>query len=83
MFGLHDRGVLAPGMKADINLIDYENLRFGRPEVVYDLPANGRRLLQRAEGYAATIASGEVIAEDGVPTGAMPVKLIRGPQSTP
>ena len=81
LFGLDDRGVLAPGYRADVNLIDFEGLRLTPPEMVFDLPANGRRLVQRASGYRATIAHGEVIYEDGEPTGALPGRLIRGPQS--
>ena len=76
--GLHDRGVLAPGMRADLNLIDHDRLRLGAPEIVYDLPAGGRRLMQRAEGYAATIVAGEIVRRDGVPTGALPGRLVRG-----
>jgi len=81
LYGLADRGLLAPGMKADVNLIDFDNLRMGAPEMVYDLPAAGRRLIQRVAGYKYTIASGEVIFQDGEASGAMPGKLIRGPQS--
>ena len=76
--GLHDRGVLAPGMRADLNLIDHDRLRLGAPEIVYDLPAGGRRLMQRAEGYTATIVAGEVVRRDGIPTGALPGRLVRG-----
>ncbi len=79
-FGLLDRGLLKPGLKADVNLIDYDKLNFAAPEVVYDLPAGGRRLIQRAQGYAATVVSGQVITENGTPTGALPGKLLRGPQ---
>ena len=82
-YGLHDRGLLAPGMKADINIIDFENLKIERPRLVYDLPANGRRLVQGAQGYVATIVNGEVIYENGEPTGALPGKLIRGAQAAP
>jgi N-acyl-D-amino-acid deacylase len=78
LFGLGDRGLLAPGMKADINLIDYEGLRLGHPSMAYDLPAGGRRLVQRAEGYVATIASGQTILEQGEPTGSLPGRLLRG-----
>lgn len=78
--GLEDRGTLEPGMKADINVIDYENLRMLAPEVRYDLPAGGRRIFQGAQGYKYTIVSGEVIMHDGVETDAMPGKLIRGTQ---
>jgi N-acyl-D-amino-acid deacylase len=77
LYGFNDRGVLAPGMKADINIIDFENLHLYAPEMVYDLPADGRRLIQRVKGYKATIASGQVIFENGVATGALPGKLIR------
>lgn len=77
-FGLLDRGILQEGMKADVNIIDYENLHFKRPEVLYDLPAGGRRLMQRAEGYVATICSGKIIREKGAFTGEMPGELIRG-----
>jgi len=83
LYGLHDRGTLAPGMKADLNLIDFENLKITAPHMVFDLPANGRRLIQKAEGYRATIVSGKVTFENGEPTGEMPGKLIRGPQASP
>ena len=82
-FGLEDRGVLAPGMKADVNVIDLEALRIHTPEVVSDLPANGRRLVQKVDGYRYTICAGEVTYEDGKPTGALPGVLIRGPQPAP
>jgi N-acyl-D-aspartate/D-glutamate deacylase len=81
--GLHDRGVLAPGYRADVNLIDFDRLRLHRPEVVHDLPAGGRRLVQRADGYRATIVAGEVTWEDGEHTGALPGRLVRGPQPAP
>lgn len=81
--GLEDRGTLEVGMKADINLIDYEQLKVLAPEVIYDLPAGGRRMFQAAEGYRATIVSGEVVMADGVETGARPGKLIRGAQPAP
>ncbi|HEY4123016.1 MAG TPA: amidohydrolase family protein [Rhizomicrobium sp.] len=79
--GLHDRGVLAPGMKADINVIDFDSLKVESPVMAFDLPAGGKRLLQRAQGYEATIVSGEIIYRDGKPTGALPGKLVRGPQN--
>ena len=79
-FGLMDRGVLAPGYKADVNLIDYENLSLQQPRVAHDLPAGGRRLLQRAQGYVATVCSGEVIVDNGVCTDQLPGRLIRGAQ---
>ncbi|MFM7785468.1 MAG: N-acyl-D-amino-acid deacylase family protein, partial [Gammaproteobacteria bacterium] len=81
--GLLDRGVLRPGMKADINLIDLEALRLETPQVIYDLPAGGRRVFQGAEGYVATIVNGEAIYERGQPTGAMPGRLVRGSQPEP
>jgi N-acyl-D-aspartate/D-glutamate deacylase len=80
LFGLGDRGALAPGLRADVNVIDFENLRIAPPEVVFDLPANGRRMVQHASGYRMTIQSGQVIYEDGKPTGPLPGKLLRGPQ---
>ena len=81
--GLLDRGVLAPGYKADLNLIDFDRLRTRRPEMRFDLPAGGKRLLQRAEGYVATIVSGEVVYEGGEHTGALPGRLVRGAQPAP
>ncbi len=78
--GLRDRGVVAPGYKADINVIDFDRLRLHAPEVVHDLPGGGRRLVQRADGYAATIVSGKLVYRDGVPTGELPGRLVRGPQ---
>jgi N-acyl-D-aspartate/D-glutamate deacylase len=80
--GLGDRGVLAAGKKADVNLIDYDRLSYEAPHVAYDLPAGGKRLLQRAKGYAATIVSGAVTYRDGEATGALPGRLVRG-QPTP
>lgn len=80
-YGMKDRGVLAPGMKADVNVIDLDALHIHAPEMVYDLPAAGRRLVQRVDGYCYTICSGEITYEDGKPTGALPGKLVRGPQS--
>jgi N-acyl-D-aspartate/D-glutamate deacylase len=73
--------MLAPGMKADVNLIDFDGLRLHPPEMVFDLPANGRRFVQRADGYQFTIVNGEVTFDNGQPTGAMPGKVVRGPQS--
>jgi N-acyl-D-aspartate/D-glutamate deacylase len=81
--GLYDRGVIAEGYKADINVIDLENMKLHKPEVQYDLPAGGRRLMQYADGYMATIVSGEVIYRDGAPTGARPGRLVRGSQTAP
>src|SRR3954447_24550108 len=78
--GLHDRGVLAVGKKADINVIDWDRLGAGAPYVVNDLPAGGKRLLQKVSGYEATIVSGRVTFRDGEATGALPGRLVRGPQ---
>ena len=78
--GLLDRGLLAPGLRADVNIIDFDNLRLHRPEMVHDLPAGGRRLIQKADGYRATIVAGQVTFENGEHTGALPGRLIRGPQ---
>jgi N-acyl-D-amino-acid deacylase len=83
VYGLDDRGVIAPGYKADLNVIDYEGLHLEKPEMVYDLPANGKRLVQKAQGYRMTINSGEVTYENGIHTGALPGKLLRGGQSAP
>ena len=83
LYGLHDRGALTPGLRADINLIDFDALKILPPEMVFDLPAEGRRMIQRAEGYRATIVAGEVTFENGEATGAAPGRLIRGPQSAP
>jgi N-acyl-D-aspartate/D-glutamate deacylase len=76
-FGLSDRGRLVPGMRADVNLIDFDRLRLHKPELVHDMPANGRRFVQRVEGYEATLAAGIPIFERGEHTGAMPGRLVR------
>ncbi len=76
--GFTDRGVLAPGKLADVNIIDFDKLRLRRPDVVADLPAGGKRLMQKADGYVATIKTGAVTYRDGVATGALPGKLLRG-----
>lgn len=81
--GLHDRGILRPGFKGDVNIIDFEGLKLHAPKIVYDLPAGGRRLGQAAEGYRATIVSGVVTYRDGAATGKLPGKLIRGAQPAP
>lgn len=81
--GLNDRGILRPGYKADVNIIDFEGLKLHAPKIVYDLPAGGRRLGQAAEGYRVTIVSGVVTYKDGTPTGNLPGKLIRGAQKAP
>jgi N-acyl-D-amino-acid deacylase len=81
--GLGDRGRIAVGYKADLNVIDHAALRLNRPILSYDLPAGGRRLDQTAGGYVATVVSGQVIAESGIPTDARPGKLVRGKQPVP
>ena len=81
--GLADRGRIALGYKADLNIIDAAALRLHKPVIVNDLPSGGRRLDQTADGYVATVVSGEVIAERGVPTDARPGRLIRGRQPAP
>lgn len=78
--GLLDRGVITPGFKGDLNLIDFDRLSVRAPEMAFDLPAGGKRLLQRAEGYVATIVSGAVTYRHGEATGALPGKLVRGAQ---
>ena len=75
--GLTDRGTIAPGQIADINIIDVDRIQLGQPEVRYDLPAGGRRIVQGATGYVATIKSGVVTYRNGEPSGAMPGKLLR------
>ena len=81
--GLTDRGVIAPGMRADLNVIDYDRLRLRRPEMVRDLPGGGQRLLQAAEGYIATLVAGEVVSRAGVRTGKYPGRLIRSGGQAP
>jgi N-acyl-D-aspartate/D-glutamate deacylase len=81
LVGLHDRGRVAPGLRADLNLIDLERLGARPPEIVHDLPAGGKRLLQRATGYEATVQSGVVTFEKGESTGALPGRLVRGPRA--
>ena len=81
--GLQDRGTLEVGMKADLNLIDFEQLQLEVPRIEFDLPAGGRRMFQGAVGYIATIVNGEIIMENGQYTGAVPGALIRGTQPAP
>ncbi|WP_137145840.1 amidohydrolase family protein [Mycolicibacterium sp. CR10] len=81
--GLSDRGRIAVGYKADLNVIDHSALTLHKPVIAHDLPAGGRRLDQTADGYVATVVSGEVIAENGAPTDARPGRLIRGRQAAP
>jgi N-acyl-D-aspartate/D-glutamate deacylase len=82
-YGFDDRGLLAPGYLADVNVIDLDALGIAAPEIVYDLPAGGRRLIQRARGYAATVKRGVVVREGGEATGARPGRLLRGAQPGP
>jgi hypothetical protein len=83
LYGFEDRGVLAPGLLADLNVIDLESLQLNLPTVAFDLPAGGRRLLQTASGYDCTIKSGRVTFRGGVATGEYPGRVIRGPQPEP
>jgi N-acyl-D-aspartate/D-glutamate deacylase len=79
--GLMDRGLLEVGKKADINVINFDELGICPPEVLYDLPANGKRMVQRTKGYDATIVAGQVVYRKGVETGALPGRLVRGAQA--
>ena len=81
--GFFDRGVLAPGYRADVNVIDFEHLSARRPEIVHDLPAGGRRFVQTADGYVATLVKGEVTYENGEAAGPLPGRLVRGAQGAP
>jgi N-acyl-D-aspartate/D-glutamate deacylase len=83
LVGLHDRGTLEPGMKADINVVDFDALQLRPPEIIYDLPAGGRRLVQRADGYVTTMNTGRITFRDGEPTGELPGRLVRGAQPAP
>ena len=83
LYGLLDRGVLAAGFKADINVIDYENLRMRMPEMAFDLPGGARRLVQKADGYVATIVSGTVVSRNGELTGELPGRVLRGARPQP
>ena len=78
LYGMTDRGTLLPGMKADVNVIDYARLRLHAPRMAFDLPAGGRRLVQEADGYVATVVAGVPIFENKVATGALPGRLLRG-----
>ncbi|HET6664287.1 MAG TPA: amidohydrolase family protein [Acidimicrobiales bacterium] len=83
LFGFEDRGLVAPGYLADLNVIDVDHVASDAPEMVYDLPAGGRRLVQRARGYAATIKRGVVVRDHDESTGERPGRLVRGPQPAP
>ncbi len=83
LFGMYDRGVVAKGYKADLNVIDYDRLRVRQPQIVHDLPGGAKRLIQKADGYVATIVSGQVVMRDGEPTSARPGRVVRGEQLAP
>ena len=83
LYGLRDRGLIEPGYKADLNLIDLGEVGLRLPEMVFDLPAGGRRLIQKADGYRYTLVNGQVTMRDGSPTGALPGRLVRGEQAQP
>ena len=82
LYGLHDRGLIQPGLLADINVIDMDRLKLGKPWLAFDLPANGKRLLQKADGYVATIKSGQITFREGVMQGPTPGIVLRGPQAS-
>jgi N-acyl-D-aspartate/D-glutamate deacylase len=81
-FGLSDRGRLVPGTRADVNVIDFDRLQVQKPELVHDMPANGRRFVQKVDGYELTTVAGQPIFERGVHTGALPGKLVRAGQDS-
>jgi N-acyl-D-aspartate/D-glutamate deacylase len=81
LYGLLDRGLVAPGLRADLNVIDFDRLSFGLPRMAFDLPAGGRRLVQRAAGYDATFVAGTQTVDHDERTGALPGRLVRGPQA--
>jgi N-acyl-D-aspartate/D-glutamate deacylase len=83
MIGLLDRGVVAPGLRADVNVIDLDNLTLHPPTIAFDLPAGGKRLLQRADGYLHTVVAGQETYTNGVHTGALPGRLVRGARPVP
>ena len=83
LYGLNDRGLLAPGYLADVNVIDMEAIKLGKPWLAFDLPAGGKRLLQKADGYLCTIKSGQITFRNGVCQGVYPGGVIRGPQTPP
>jgi N-acyl-D-aspartate/D-glutamate deacylase len=83
MLGLRDRGTIAPGLRADLNVIDPAAVRLHRHEVVRDLPGNAKRVLQRADGYVATVVAGEIVQRDGADTGARPGRVVRPSEATP
>ena len=80
LYGLHDRGLLKPGYLADVNVINMDTIKLGKPWLAFDLPAGGKRLLQKADGYDYTVKSGEITFKGGQVTDKRPGGLIRGPQ---
>ncbi len=80
LYGLNDRGLVAPGQRADLNLIDYDRLTFGPPRMAYDLPGGARRLVQKADGYVATFVHGVQTVDNDEFTGELPGRLLRGPR---
>ena len=78
LFGMGDRGTIEVGRRGDINIIDHDKINLRTPELVHDLPAGGRRLIQKAEGYVATVVAGEITRKQGEDTGARPGRLVRG-----
>jgi N-acyl-D-aspartate/D-glutamate deacylase len=83
LYGFADRGLVEPGFLADLNVVDLEGLGLEPPEMAYDLPAGGKRLIQRAHGYVATVKSGAVVREHDSPTGERPGGVLRGAQAGP
>ena len=83
LYGLSDRGLIAPGYLADLNVIDLDKVKLSKPWLAFDLPAGGKRLLQKAEGYVCTIKSGQMTFRNGQYLGVHPGKLLRGPQGAP
>ena len=81
LYSLHDRGVIAAGRKADLNIIDLDAMHLPAPYMAYDLPGGGKRMMQKVDGFRYTIVNGEVVVQDGVQTDALPGKLVRGPQN--
>jgi len=77
LYGMRDRGMVKPGLRADLNIIDFQALGFDPPRMIHDLPAGGPRLMQKATGYVATMVAGQIIQRNGEDTGARPGRLIR------
>jgi N-acyl-D-aspartate/D-glutamate deacylase len=77
LIGLDDRGAIKPGMRADLNLIDWSTMQLRPPEMLFDLPAGGKRLVQRVDGYRMTLVAGQSVCENGEPTGILPGRLVR------